>query len=53
MSTGKYGMGMNTITLDIKLNRIIPRYSSSRSKLKKLSIISNGLTYLSEVSSEA
>ena len=53
MSTGKYGMGMNTITLDIKLNRIIPRYSSSRPKLKKLSIINNGLTYLSEVSSEA
>jgi hypothetical protein len=29
MSTGKYGMGINTIILEIKLNRIIPRYSSS------------------------
>jgi hypothetical protein len=29
MSTGKYGMGINTITLEIKLNRIIPKYSSS------------------------
>jgi len=37
MSTGKYGMGMNTITLDIKLNSTIPRYPSSKPKLKKFS----------------
>jgi hypothetical protein len=53
MSTKNYRTGINTITLDIKLNRIIPRYSSSRPNLKKLSTISNGLTYLSEVSLEA
>lgn len=39
ISTGKYGMGMNTITLDIKLNSTIPRYPSSKPKLKKFSII--------------
>ena len=39
ISTGKYGMGMNTITLDTKLNSTIPRYPSSNPKLKKFSII--------------
>jgi len=37
--TGKYGMGINTITLDIKLNSTTPRYPSSKPKLKKFSII--------------
>ena len=41
MSTGKYGMGINTITLDAKLNKTIPRYSSSRPKVKKFSMITN------------
>ena len=36
MSTGKYGTGVKTITLDMKLNKIIPRYSSSRPTQKKL-----------------
>jgi hypothetical protein len=52
MSTGKYGIGINiginTITLNTKLNSIIPKYSSSRPKLKKFSIITNNLTYLSQ-----
>jgi hypothetical protein len=39
-STGKCGMGMKTITLNTKLNSTIPKYSSSRPKLKKFSIIS-------------
>jgi hypothetical protein len=41
ISTGKYGIGINTITLDIKLKKAIPKYSSSRPKLKKFSMITN------------
>jgi hypothetical protein len=52
MSTGKYGMGMNTITLDTKLNSTIPRYPSSKPKLKKFSIANKNLTYLQQVYSE-
>jgi hypothetical protein len=28
MSTGKYGIGINTITLSTKLNSTIPKYSA-------------------------
>jgi hypothetical protein len=51
ISTGKYGIGINTITLDIKLNKTIPRYSSSRPKVKKFSMITNDYTYILQVSS--
>jgi hypothetical protein len=48
MSTGKYGIGMNTIMLDTKLNSTIPKYPSSKPKLKKFSIMNKVGSTMSE-----